>query len=108
MAIRIRQLLPLVKLGKNICYAYRARSVEAIRLCEKLEQDLDSDSDSDSDSVARYGTKDDGVHNHNPSRTVQDVDVNVNFDVWQQGNAHERFGSVISARILILFSFLLL
>ena len=82
--------------------------MEAIRLCEKLEQDLDLDSDSDSDSVARCGTKDDGVHSHNLSRTVQDVDVNVNVDVWRQGNAHERFGSVISACILIIFSFLLL
>jgi len=82
--------------------------VEAIRLCEKLEQDLDSDSDSASDSVARYGTKDDGIHNHNPSRTVQDVDVNADVDVWQQGNTHERFGLVTSPPILILFSFLLL
>jgi hypothetical protein len=78
MPIRIRQLFPLVKLGKNICSAYRARLVEAIRLCKKLEKD--------SDSVAGYGSTkdDDGVHNHNHNHnqpgTVQDVDIDV--DVW--------------------------
>ena len=35
----IRQFL-LVKQGKELGYGYRARSVEAIHICRKLEQDL--------------------------------------------------------------------
>lgn len=68
----IHQLFLLVKLGKNICYAYRARSVEAIRLCKKLEQD----------PIARYGTK------GNQPGTIQDV----NF--WKHEHIHERFGNI--------------
>ena len=70
----IRRLVLLVKLGKNTCYAYRARSVEAIHLCKKLEQD----------PVARYGTKDNVHDNHQPG-TAQDVDF------WKHENIHERF-----------------
>ena len=78
----LRQFL-LVKLGRHLCYAYRARSVEAIRLCRALEQDL----------VTRYGTSTkDYVHDvqrlHHPG-SVQSV----NF--WQSEDIHGRFGDVI-------------
>jgi len=73
----IHRLFLLVKLGKNVCYAYRARSVEAIYLCKKLEQD----------PVARYGTKDNVQANHQPG-TVQDVDF------WKHESIHERFDDI--------------
>jgi len=81
-----RRLFFLVKLGKNICYAYRARSVEAIRLFKRMERDL----------VARYGTKDDVHVNHRPG-TVQGVDF------WQPENTRRVQKYHLHCVILIFF-----
>ena len=61
----IRQSL-LIRQGKDIGYAYRARSVEAIRLYVKLEREL----------VTKYVFKDNvhDVHNFQPD-TVQNVNI---------------------------------
>jgi len=81
----IRQLFRLVKLGKNICYAYRARSVEAIHLYKKLAQDL----------VPRCGpTKDDvrDMHRFQP-------ETGQNDDFLQSKNTHEKFSNIISTAL---------
>ena len=73
MPIR-QQLFLLVKLGKNVGYAYRARAVEAIRLYRTLEQQQ---------VLVARSTKDknDVVHNNkNQLGTVQHV---------QQKNSHK-------------------
>lgn len=77
----IRQFL-LIKLGKDVGYAYRARAVEAIHLYRKLEQEL----------VTRYGFKDDtsNVHNLRPG-TVQNVDF------LQYEGICEKFGNNLFA-----------
>lgn len=77
----LRQFL-LVKQGKNIGYAYRSRSIEAIRLYRKLEQEL----------VTSHGIKDDfhGVHNLQPG-TIQ------NADFLQSANICEGFDINLSA-----------
>ena len=69
----------LTKQGKDVGYAYRARSVEAIRLYRKLEQDL----------VTKYGFKDD-VHN---LPTLQPGTVQ-NDDFIQDEGICERFGVI--------------
>ena len=77
----IRQYL-LSRQGKNVGYAYRARSVEALRLHRKLEQEL----------VIRYGFKDDtsNVHNLRPG-PVQNVDF------LQYEGIREKFGNNLFA-----------
>jgi hypothetical protein len=84
----IRQHL-LIKLSKSPGNAYRARSVEAIRLCRNLEQDL----------VARYGTVD--VHN---VHTLQPATLqSTNF--VQSENIRERFGIGTFATLYMLMLF---
>lgn len=68
----------LVRQAKRVGYAYRARSVEAIRLCRKMEQDLG----------ARYGGFKDGVH-HGPNRQPRTVQ-NIGFP--QPEDNYETFG----------------
>ena len=82
----IRQLPHLVKLGKNICYAYRARSVEAVHLCKKLEHDLDAGSGTAKD-CGRDG------------QTLQFQNVNV----LQSENIHERSSNSIFASPYLFF-----
>ena len=75
----IRQFL-LFKQGKELGHEYRARSVEAIRLCRDLEKGL----------VTQYGTMDHGVYNLQPG-TIQTVDY------LRSENIRERYGTSIFA-----------
>jgi hypothetical protein len=87
----IRQFL-LLKLSKNLGYAYRARSVEAIRLCRNLEQDL----------LATYGTV--GVHN---VHTLQPATVQ-SAKFLQSENIRERLGISTFAAVYMLTPFSIL
>jgi hypothetical protein len=83
----IRQFL-LVNLAKNLGHAYRRRSVEAIRLCRKLEQDL----------LAKSRV---GIHTSQPG-TIQ----NVTF--IQTDNNLDRFVNSSFAPVCIVMLFRIL
>lgn len=61
----------LAKQAKGVGYPYRARSVEAIRLCRNLEQEL----------VTRYGSFEGGVHRQ--PRTVQNIGFPQAEDIYE-------------------------